>query len=885
MKRMETIFIAFLLLSSPAGLRIACAAPLRKPLVTVVDLRVGEGTSVRLCNGKRVQVTLLSLRERRDPIREAVREARVTVEVDGRRVELVSAMYRLPTVTGDVKLDGPITRGYLENSSWDAWGLEKDARLRLWPAGSPSIDPATFAYPVKQRWFATDTQMANDPCYVDGGEIPSSRRIYYHSGLDFGGAEGLVRVVAATDGLVVSKAGKVLEGHSKDTPVKPRYDVVYLLDDRGWYYRYSHLQSIDPGVVLGGRVKIRQKIGILGKEGASGGWSHLHFEIKCRQPSGKWGTQAAYVFAWEAYQREYGPCLIAVARPHRVAWTGETVLLDGSRSWSPQGPIAKYEWILHDGARAEGAVIRKSYDRPGTYSEILKVTDRAGKTAYDFAVVQVFDRLHPELIPPAIHAAYTPTFNIRVGDPVIFKVRTFRTTSGFEVWDFRDGSRPFSVRSDGNVDPHAPNGYASTVHRFTRPGDFLVQVERENKRGEKAVAHLHVRVEKSDRAAPVPRTRPWRRHTIDDSSRGADGVRLKDVNGDGLLDITTGWEEGGVVRVYLNPGPSRATEKWPAVTVGEVGSPEDAVFADLDSDGVFDVVSSCEGKVKTIWFHWAPGNRKKYLDPRAWVTRPLPASVGKTRWMFSLPLQVDGRGGIDLVSGSKTPNAAVGWFECPENPRDLSAWKWHKICPAGWIMSIVPCDMDEDGDEDLLISDRKGSLRGVKWLENPGPGAEQEKEWKVHPVGAQGKQVMFLTVADLDGDGRKDILTAICAREIVFSRRLPGSPPRWKDFPIALPLGTGTGKAVRACDIDLDGRTDLVFTCENANRKSAVMWLSPPARLTDPAWLPHEISGKRRGIKYDLLELVDLDGDGDRDVITCEEAENLGVVWYENPTR
>ena len=34
---------------------------------------------------------------------------------------------------------------------------------------------------------------------------------------------------------------------------------------------------------------------------------------------------------------------------------------------------------------------------------------------------------------------------------------------------------------------------------------------------------------------------PWPRHTIDDSSRGADGVRLADVNGDRLPDIVTGW--------------------------------------------------------------------------------------------------------------------------------------------------------------------------------------------------------------------------------------------------------------------------------------------------------------------------------------------------------
>ena len=58
----------------------------------------------------------------------------------------------------------------------------------------------------------------------------------------------------------------------------------------------------------------------------------------------------------------------------------------------------------------------------------------------------------------------------------------------------------------------------------------------------------------------------WNRHTIDDTSNGADGVRLEDVNGDGLMDIATGWEEGGLVRIYLNPGKDKVHSLWPSVT-------------------------------------------------------------------------------------------------------------------------------------------------------------------------------------------------------------------------------------------------------------------------------------------------------------------------------
>ena len=66
---------------------------------------------------------------------------------------------------------------------------------------------------------------------------------------------------------------------------------------------------------------------------------------------------------------------------------------------------------------------------------------------------------------------------------------------------------------------------------------------------------------------------PWKRHIIDNTSRGADGVRLADVNGDSRPDIVTGWEEGGVVRVYFHPGNAKAKEPWPHVEVGRVKSP------------------------------------------------------------------------------------------------------------------------------------------------------------------------------------------------------------------------------------------------------------------------------------------------------------------------
>jgi murein DD-endopeptidase MepM/ murein hydrolase activator NlpD len=475
------------------------ARALRTPLVRVVDLDVGESQIVTLCNGKNVSVKLTGLNELRDPVRSAVRRAEVSVEKAG---QLVAANYNLPTRLGDVQVDCSITKGVYTNTNSDAWGLDKAARLRVWPADSPLVEPETFLYPVKQRWFASATQMGNEPSFVDGIESPAVRKVYYHYGEDIGGAEGLVEVVAATDALVASSGLDVLAGHEntkvRETPVAQRYDVVYLLDDQGWYYRYSHMQKIDERIVPGRTIQKGDRIGVLGKEGASGGWSHLHFEIRSRQPNGKWGTQASYAFLWEAYRRQYNPKLQAVARPHHLIFTGDSIVLDGSKSWSAAGKSLRHEWQLSDGSWETSTNVSRTFAQPGEFSEVLKITDAEGRIDYDFTLVQVIDRDKPQELPPAIHAVYFPTFGIQSGDPVAFKVRTFGTRDGKETWNFGDGSEPVAVQSDGNVERHAQDGYAVTEHRYEKPGHYLVRVERSNSRGEKATAHLHVRVGKED---------------------------------------------------------------------------------------------------------------------------------------------------------------------------------------------------------------------------------------------------------------------------------------------------------------------------------------------------------------------------------------------------
>jgi hypothetical protein len=133
----------------------------RKPLFRVADLNAGESQDVVLSDGSKVKITLLDVEETRDNVRSAIRLARVKVIVNGDVTTIESGNYRLPVTVAGVQIDCPATKGlYLRHDLFeDSWGLDKDARVRIWPKGSPWTEPGSFGYPIKQAWFGNVTQL------------------------------------------------------------------------------------------------------------------------------------------------------------------------------------------------------------------------------------------------------------------------------------------------------------------------------------------------------------------------------------------------------------------------------------------------------------------------------------------------------------------------------------------------------------------------------------------------------------------------------------------------------------------------------------------------------------------------------------------------------
>jgi hypothetical protein len=259
---------------------------------------------------------------------------------------------------------------------------------------------------------------------------------------------------------------------------------------------------------------------------------------------------------------------------------------------------------------------------------------------------------------------------------------------------------------------------------------------------------------------------------------------------------------------------------------------EGIAVLDMNNDGHPDLLSGAywyenPGPQGGVW------NRKQYRTVEyitADNTTEFVSDCGE--WI----VDVNHDGAPDVVTvGWQTPG--LWWYENPKKPDVM--WERHFITETVKTEGGVFKDLNGDGVPDLALAHYGRS--GVIWIDFAG------SQPKVHKAGGHDEDGHGIGGADIDGDGKVDLLTPNG-----WFRNIAANTDNW-EWHGEWSLGE-SGFPILGYDVNNDGKTDVIY---GRGHSYGLYWLEQRGK---GEWVKHTIDESFSQVH--VLKLVDLDGDG-----------------------
>jgi hypothetical protein len=381
------------------------------------------------------------------------------------------------------------------------------------------------------------------------------------------------------------------------------------------------------------------------------------------------------------------------------------------------------------------------------------------------------------------------------------------------------------------------------------------------------------------RAAEAPAPLSFRKQVLTDKYY-CDGITGGDINRDGKMDLVAGpfWYEG--------PAFTAKHEFYPAVAFPTPPSPTDSMFSythDFNGDGWLDILVLGRVHLHSAFWYENPQGRPGHWKKHFAFERVKGESPPFT--------DVDGDGRPELVAHWENYWGLIQFDPtAPANP-----WFFRPITgPGTWEQFYHGTgvgDLNGDGRLDLLLNEG--------WYEQP---QQRDKEWIRHEFkfGNKGGAQMF--AYDVNGDGRNDVITALDAHgwglawfeaiqekgAITFRKHtLMGDRSEEKSYGVAF----SQPHALDLADLDGDGLKDIVVGKRlwahgpkgdiEPNEAPVLYWFQlkrdAPGRAS---FVPHLIDDKS-GVGVQVTA-KDVNADGHPDILTVSK---LGAFVFFNESR
>jgi|GEM_PF-374865 len=354
---------------------------------------------------------------------------------------------------------------------------------------------------------------------------------------------------------------------------------------------------------------------------------------------------------------------------------------------------------------------------------------------------------------------------------------------------------------------------------------------------------------------PAPDFAPRPLRLIDDWNGyvQSNGDFLFDINGDGRLDVIAGSFLPSEVFWFENPGDEalRLGQTWPKHLLVDTRQSENEsqLFSDLDGDGQPEwIVNSWNPRNPLMVWRLAatdeslPGNAKYKMVPAKL------AESGNSHGLGIGDLNGDGR--IDVLTGS-------GWYEQPADNPWGQTWAFHADWQLQASIPMLVADVDQDGRNDILVGE--GHDFGLYWWRQQEPDGAAKLVFDKRLIDRSFSQPHALALADLDGDGKDELITG----KRYFAHN--GSDPGGRDEPLLCRFQydaaaenfqktiieqgrVGTGLQICVGDLDGNGSFDIAV----AGKSGTYLLLNPTGPRNDE-YQSRELAGWTVHIHPELL--------------------------------